>query len=144
MIYPVSAHLYCWINDASGNRMNICNRVEFCANNECVAALEAKWIDWHYLVYGASFLLLPARKQLVVDRFRVTYDQVMHCPEGPNPDGLGDPVKIELATYSWVSLLTHLVDNSDWRVDAIWTQLEPVRNLTAEWLAASMKTAASY
>ncbi len=144
MIYPVSTHLYAWVNDSAGNRMNICNRIEFCANGECIAAVFSQKLDFHYWVDGASLLILPATRVIVADGFRVSYSSLSQERDQPNPQGLGDPVKIILSTYSWVGLLRHLAGHTDWLVDGIWKQLEPVRSLTAERLAAVMKAEACY
>ena len=144
MIYPVSTHLYAWINDSAGNRMNICNRVEFCANGECIAAVNARWFDFHYLVDGASLLILPATRVIVAAGYRVSYSSLSAERDQPNPQGPGDPVKIVLSTYSWVGLLRHLAGHTDWRVDGIRKQMEPVDSLTAERLAAVMKAEAGF
>ncbi|WP_143092763.1 hypothetical protein [Arsenicibacter rosenii] len=122
--------------------MNICHRLEFCANNECLAALEGRWPDFHYMVRGASFLVLPARKLLKAENYRVTYDQLGKSPEVYNPEGVSDPVRIELSTYSWVGLLQFLSAHPEWYTDGIHRDLLPVETLTAEGLAAVMKTVA--
>ena len=93
-MYPVRTHLLAWINDQYGNRMNICHRLEFYANNECLAALEGRWLDLHYMVRGASLLVQPARKLLKAENYRVTYDQLGNSPQGYNPEGVSDPVRM--------------------------------------------------
>lgn len=93
-VETLQTHLYARIRDESGNKMNICTRLECCVNNECVAVFEGHDIDLHYYVLGASFQVFAGRKLIRtagaefsfseqktvdrIDRFEIGYHTMGH------------------------------------------------------------------
>ncbi|MCX6216533.1 hypothetical protein [Spirosoma sp.] len=58
----LQTHLYAVVRDESGNVMTICERLEFCVNNECIAVFEGRWLDLHYFKRGVLFHVYKGRK----------------------------------------------------------------------------------
>lgn len=72
-IETLQTHVFALIRDESGNKMNLCTRLECCVQNECVAVFEGRWLDLHYFVRGAPFQHFTGRKLFRIAGAQLSY-----------------------------------------------------------------------
>lgn len=114
------AHMYVVIRDEADNRMNICERIELCLQNECVAVFEGRWLDFHYYVKGAKFFVFTGRYLIKVAGGVVNYSA--HLVGDDRLD------RFDMSVYDLCKLLQLLAaDSMNWHMSCVTKEL-------AHWL----------
>lgn len=125
MIDPqhLQTHIYAVVRDKGGSVMTICERIEFCVGQECVAVFEPCWLDFHYLKKGALFHVFSGRKLIKTAGTQITFSQ---------HERLEDRIdRFALSSYDCCHLLKTMFLNSQ-RYDE-W-QLVSIEQQYADWL----------
>lgn len=125
----LQTHIYAKVRDEGGSLMPICERIELCVQNECIAVFEGRWVDFHYYVPGASFHIYKGRKLFKTAEGQFNYSR--HLPaSGEGPD------RIELGTYDFCKLLKCLYRASSQPMDQ-WKRVSLTKELSW-WLDQSV------
>jgi hypothetical protein len=122
---PITTHIFAYIRDESGNLMSMATRIEFCANDECVAVFDSRGYDStlveHYFMLGSTFYVFTARKLIQVVKRRFNYENQLPIPE-ENVD------RFDISSWDFCEMIWMLYrDKLNWRCACITKEL-------ASWL----------
>jgi hypothetical protein len=96
-------------------------RIEFCANDECVATFEANGWDRtlteHYYLFGVTFYVFKGRKMLKLVGREFNYERQLPIPTD-NVD------RFDISTYDFCEMLQAVIRSpQEWKRDSINSDL---------------------
>ena len=77
----LQTHIFAVIRDEGGSIMNVCERIELCVMNECVAVFEGRWFDTHFWVKGNGFYVFRGFKRIQMGGLQINFTKQEILPE---------------------------------------------------------------